>query len=524
MTAKLLFGAGGPGRRLALIAGSGLLAAWDQAPRSHVRYVLRAGRGDVSRTRAGAGPSVRSDALPRLSRPPLDREAGLIVEALEARLHDAAVPDARVRRASRAVATLLGRAVRRADDGMMHVISGDIPAMWLRDAAAQVAPLLAVSAEVPGAADLVRGVLHTQVEQVLIDPRANAFNAGPTGFRIRRDVEHQSAWVFERKYALDSLCAPLTLAWRLYRWTGSTQHLDARFREAAEAILAVWREGQDHDRASYVLRRRLARREDSLSHGGHGAPLGHTGMTWSGFRPSDDACVYGYHVPANALAAVSLARLAALLEAVGERSLAAEARALSDEIRHGIETHAIVETPDMGRIYAYEVDGLGHAVLLDDANIPSSLSLPYLGYSAEGDPVYRATRAWALSRHNPCWSRGQAVRGVGSSHTRRGWVWPMAIIMEGLTTQDDDERETALRRVEATAGRDGSLHESVHPADPSRFTRRWFSWADMLYVELVLRTAGIDLRSGAGSAQTIHGVQPPDEARAKGQADVPQAA
>jgi uncharacterized protein len=507
-----------------LIAGSGLLAAWDQAPRNRVRHVLRAGRENVPRMRADAVHPARSDGLPGLPRLALDGDAGLIVEALEARLHGAAVPDARVRRASRAVAILLGRAVKRDDDGMVHVISGDIPAMWLRDAAAQVAPLLAVSADVPGAADLVRGVLHTQVEQVLIDPRANAFNAGPTGFRIRRDVENQSAWVFERKYALDSLCAPLTLAWRLYRWTGSTQHLDARFREAAKAILAVWREGQDHDHASYVLRRRLARREDSLSHAGRGAPLGRTGMTWSGFRPSDDACIYGYHVPANALAAVSLARLAALLEAVGERSLAAEARALSNEIRHGIETHAVVEAPEVGRIYAYEVDGLGHAVLLDDANIPSSLSLPYLGYSAAGDPVYRATRAWALSHHNPCWSQGQAVRGVGSSHTRRGWVWPLAIIMEGLTAQDDDERETALRRVEATAGRDGSLHESVHSADPSRFTRRWFSWADMLYVELVLRTAGIDLQLGAGSAQTSHGVQPPDEARPKGQADVVQAA
>ena len=141
--------------------------------------------------------------------------------------------------------------------------------------------------------------------------------------------------------------------------------------------------------------------------------------------------------------------------------------------------------------FAYEVDGLGNALFLDDANVPSLLSLPYLGFCAPDDPVYRATRAWALSPHNPCWAHGRVVHGVGSRHTRRGRVWPLAIAMEGLTARDEDERDDALRRLELTVTGELLLHESVDPNDPRRFSRRWFSWADMLYVELVLVSARI---------------------------------
>jgi meiotically up-regulated gene 157 (Mug157) protein len=214
-------------------------------------------------------------------------------------------------------------------------------------------------------------------------------------------------------------------------------------------------------------------------------------MTWSAFRPSDDACALGYHVPSNALAAVSLTQLAMLLEESGsDAELQADARSLAGEIRAGIARHAVVETPSGDRIYAYEVDGLGNALLLDDANVPSLLSLPYLSFCDSGDPLYRSTRSWLLGPENPNWANGRAVRGVGSTHTRRGWVWPLAIAMEGLTAVEEGEREDALRRIEATVTGD-LLHESVDPADPRRWTRRWFSWADMLYVELVLATAGL---------------------------------
>src|SRR5262249_53376650 len=148
----------------------------------------------------------------------------------------------------------------------VFVVTGDIPAMWLRDSTGQVKPLLALAREAPGVVELAAGVLRVQVEQVLIDSRANAFNAGPTGAHVRRDFRDQSPWVFERKYAVDSLCAPIALAWLLRRATGTLAHVDARFREAARVIVSVWREGQDHERGSYVFRRRLARRRASLPH------------------------------------------------------------------------------------------------------------------------------------------------------------------------------------------------------------------------------------------------------------------
>jgi meiotically up-regulated gene 157 (Mug157) protein len=377
------------------------------------------------------------------------------------------------------------------EDGSVFVITGDIPAMWLRDSTAQVGPLLALAREAPEVLELARGVLRTQVEQVLIDPRANAFNDGPTRAAQRRDFPDQSPWVFERKYAVDSLCAPLDLAWRLWETGRSVEHLDDRFRRAAASIVSLWRAEQEHDPEGYRFRRRVARGRDSPARGGRGAPVARTGMTWSAFRPSDDACRFGFHVPANALSAVTLGRLAELLEAIDERQAAEDAASLSAEIRLGVETFARVDTPTHGVVYAYEVDGLGGALMLDDANPPSLVSLPYLGYCKRTDATYLATRAWALSRANPCWSEGKLVSGVGSEHTRRGWIWPLAIAIEGLTAADADERELALARIEATVRPGGLLHESVHPSAPRRFSRRWFSWADMLYVELVLASAGV---------------------------------
>ncbi len=394
----------------------------------------------------------------------------------------------------RATESLLRDAVRVRGDGTVYVVTGDIPAMWLRDSAAQVRPLLLIARDAPEVVDLVAGVLRSQVEQVLIDPYANAFNPGPTGERVRRDFRDQSPWVFERKYELDSLCAPLSLGWLIWQTTGSSAHVDVRFREAAHAIIGLWRREQEHVAGTYVFRRRFARRSDSLPNRGRGGRVVRTGMIWSGFRPSDDACEYGYNVPANAFAAVSLDRLESLLQAAGtEPELAAEARALGAEVREAIERYGRVEDPVAGWIYAYEVDGLGKALTLDDANIPSLLSLPYLGFCPPDDPVYRATRSWMLGPRNSNWASGRVSAGVGSAHGRRGWVWPLAIAMEGLTAIDDAEREEAACRIEATVTGELLLHESVDPDDPRRFRRRWFSWADMLYVELVLATVGVRL-------------------------------
>jgi meiotically up-regulated gene 157 (Mug157) protein len=424
-------------------------------------------------------------------------ERRTIVDGLRLLLEQRAVPEQRLDLACAAVDLLLRRAVTRRLDGTVFVITGDIDAMWLRDSSSQVGPLLALSQDVPGVIELVAGVLRAQVEQVLIDPRANAFNPAPTGAAMRRDFRDQSPWVYERKYAVDSLCAPITLAWLLREATGSVDHIGARFRDAAATIVRLWRDEQHHEQGSFVLRRRFGRRGGSLSHRGRGGPVGWTGMTWSAFRPSDDACVFGYNIPANAYASISLERLATLLEVAGvDEGLTRDARALSAGIDHGILRHGVVDHPLAGPMFAYEVDGLGNALLIDDANVPSLLSLPYIGYCAATNPVYLASREWALGPGNPNWVEGKTIRGIGSTHTRRGFVWPLAIAMEGLTAPTRSGLEDALRRLEATLTPRLLFHESVDPDDPRRYTRSWFSWADMLYVELVLASAGLDVKSG----------------------------
>jgi meiotically up-regulated gene 157 (Mug157) protein len=401
------------------------------------------------------------------------------------------VAEFRVTFARQLTATLLTDAITTHSDGSVYVSTGDIPAMWLRDSTAQIRPLLAFATPVPEISDLAHGLLRTQIDCVLIDPRANAFNDGPTGATMRRDYPDQSPRVFERKYAVDSLCSPLLLAWLIWRATGSTTHVDEHFLMGVRSIVTLWRSEQNHD-GSYQFRRRLGRRRGTLSHRGRGAPVSPTGMTWSGFRPSDDGCTYGYNVPANGFAAATLERLADLLERATSDPIATDTRQLAREMRAAIEHHGIVPADD-GPIYAYEVDGRGRHILLDDANVPSLLSLPYLGYCDVTDPTYQRSRAWILSSANPCWSSGSLGHGVGSQHTPRGSIWPLAIAMEGLTSRDADEKLLALERIERVALPLGTVPESFDPWNGSRRTRTWFSWAEMLYVELVLASAGLGI-------------------------------
>ena len=330
-----------------------------------------------------------------------------------------------------------------------------------------------------------------QAEYVLLDPYANAFNPEPDGNCWHVDFEGQSPWVFERKYELDSLAAFLDFAVRLHHASGRDDHLDDRFCAAAAAAVEVITREQEHDRLSYRFLRPNSAEHDHLSHDGYGAPVGVTGMSWSGFRPSDDACTYGYLVPANAHAAVVLEQLSALPENVPlDASLRIRARELAGEIRDGISTHA-VSVVDGHQVYSYEVDGLGNRLHMDDANVPSLLALPYLGWCPPDDPLYLATRRWVLSDANPWYASGTHASGVGSPHTPPAHVWPIAIAMAGLTSTDPAEIEKCLRILEATDAGTGQMHESFHCDSPEVFTRPWFSWADMTYTHLVLRSVGL---------------------------------
>lgn len=410
----------------------------------------------------------------------------------------------------------LRRSLHPVHDGVA-VVTGDIPAMWLRDSSTQMWPYLRlVDGLAPGAplARLLLAVVRRQLHLMAHDPYANAFNVHPDGAaHARGDLWGDAPadpLVWERKYEIDSLCFPVRSA---ARWRAVVAPdggcdallLDGTFMAAARAMVRTLTTEQHHEaRSPYRFVRPGGNALDTLPRDGLGTPVAPTGMTWSGFRPSDDACTFGYNVPANLHAAAALGDLATLLDAAGARggadvdadeagSLAARARALGAELREGVRGHGTVVHPRYGRIWAYEVDGRGGALLMDDANMPSLLSLPLVADVDPADPLYRATREFVLSGENPQFSRGAALTGVGSPHTWPGWVWPIALAVEGLTTGDLQRRRELAVTVATTTGGTGHVHESVHPDDPARYTREWFSWADSMFCELVMDTVVLAL-------------------------------
>ncbi len=374
-------------------------------------------------------------------------------------------------------------------DGSVFVITGDIPAMWLRDSAAQVRPYLQLAKTDSHFSDLIAGVIKRQVQYILLDPYANAFNESANGQCHNRDKTEMSDWVWERKYELDSLCAPLKLAHDLWATTGRVDHIDETFEQAARLIIATIRMEQNHANSNYSFERPEGPASDTLAHEGRGAPVALTGMSWSGFRPSDDACAYNYLIPSNMLAVVALECLAKLpLQHVVPKL---DARRLASEIRDGIENHGIFDHPRFGEIYAYETDGSGNFNLMDDANVPSLLAMPYLGYCDVSEARYQATRAFVLSKDNPFYFEGEAAIGVGSPHTPTDYIWPIALCMQGITSQSRDEKLALLEVLMRTHAGTGLMHEGFHKDDPTQFTRPWFAWANSMFAEFVMDVCGI---------------------------------
>ena len=400
------------------------------------------------------------------------------------------VSEARFELAQGAIQRLFSNTLTRAADGSIFVITGDIPAMWLRDSTWQVRPLL-TSARDPEVAQLIADVSKRQIEYVLIDPYANAFNPTPDGNCWHKDFPDQNPWVFERKFELDSLAAVLDLAIRLYLESGFTDHFTERFTKAVVVILDLLEREQNHDPGTFRFIREDVRDYDFLSHDGYGSPVAYTGMVWSGFRPSDDACKFGYLIPANAHMAKVLAQLAELPDEVFPDEASKErALKISNEIKAGIEKYGLVEFEGK-QIFAYECDGLGNYLLQDDANIPSLLSLPYLGVCSESDAIYLNTRNFVLSEKNPYFYRGQVLTGLGSQHTPEQQVWPLGIAMQGITSTSAAEIETCLQYLENSHAGTKQMHESVGKDDPSIFTRAWFSWADMTFYHLLLKSVNL---------------------------------
>lgn len=354
----------------------------------------------------------------------------------------------------------------QAPDGTAYVKTGDIPAEWLRDSSAQVRPYLYYAKQDATTRDLLRGIIARQAKYLQIDPYANAFT-----------LDYR---VWEQKFELDSLAYPVTLAWSYWRATGDTSVFTPDEAKAYDAILATMEREQDHPRNSQYTHK-------ELENNGKGRPVAFTGMIWTGFRPSDDACYYNFLIPSEMFAVVALGDMAQIERQVYHNLIKAhEAQSLRDEVQRGIQRYGMVPVSKYGYIYAYEVDGLGHAILTDDANVPSLLSAPYIGYTTTNDRYYLNTRAFLLSQDNPSYYTGDVARGIGSYHTPDHWVWPLAMVMEGLTASSQNEKQDVLNQLLASDPGDHLLHESFDPNDPKRYTRPDFGWPNALFSEFVM--------------------------------------
>ena len=394
------------------------------------------------------------------------------------------------------------------------VITGDINAMWLRDSMNQVLPYMSFAKQDPHLQQMLAGIVNQQTLLILADPWANAHNL-PNLAGSSPNVNDQTTYpgfgpsrsnamvpgIYERKYELDTLCAFLKISRTYYEATSDlVPFQNAQWIEAVRAVVTVMKDMQEPTSVAYVqaggatyqFQRQATEPTDTLLHGvGH--PGAFTGMIRSAFRPSDDATTFPFLVPANAMAVVELRKAAAVVQALtsrGER-LSNDVKELNDlanVIDHGIQTYGIGYHPTTGKkMYAYEVDGYGNMYFADDANVPSLLSLPYLGYVKASDPVYAATREFVWSTQNPWFFSGKAGEGIGGPHVGFNSIWPMSIIMKALTTDDTTEIQACLMTLlEATAST-GLMHESFDKDDSSSYTRPWFAWANSLFGELIMK-------------------------------------
>ncbi|MBR3390942.1 MAG: glycoside hydrolase family 125 protein [Prevotella sp.] len=369
------------------------------------------------------------------------------------------------------------------------VYTGDIPAMWLRDSGAQVWPYVQFANQDEPLRRMIRGVILRQFKCINIDRYANAFNDGPTGAGWQTDETDMRPEVFERKYEIDSLCYPIRLAYWYWLVTGDASIFGEEWLQAITNVLLTFKEQQRKDgRGPYHFYRVTDRTYDTVGWGGYGAPVKPVGLIASVFRPSDDRTSLPFLVPSNFMAVSSLRKAAEILEKVnGKETQAKECRNLADEVAAALQEYAVVDHPKYGKIYAFEVDGFGNRLLMDDANVPSLLAMGYLGDVPLDDPIYQNTRRFVWSEDNPWFFRGKAGEGIGGPHIGYDMVWPMSIMMRAFTSQDDNEIRECIRMLLATDAGTGFMHESFNKDNASNYTRSWFAWQNTLFGELILK-------------------------------------
>ena len=351
-------------------------------------------------------------------------------------------------------------------DGTTYVQTGDIPAMWLRDAASQTLPYVRFSNIEPGLRTRFRGVIAREAKSINTDPYANAF------------MPNYHIW--ERKWEIDSLAWPVVLAWAYYQQTHDSRIFTPALHKAFSAIVRTYRCEQRHATCS-------AYSWPNTTTSNIYNP--YTGMIWSAFRPSDDPVRYRFNIPQNMFAIIALDDLATMARNnFHDLQLANDASSLSVDVEYGILQFATVQIDQSHRIYAYETDGYNHYRFIDDANIPNLTTLPYIGWCSANDPVYLATRSRVLSVANPYYYDGKFAMGLGSPHTPADWIWPLGIIGRALTATSASEVDESLSELAETDSENGLIHESFYDNGYWKFTRADFGWANALYAELIFRS------------------------------------
>ncbi|TFD96490.1 glycoside hydrolase family 125 protein [Dysgonomonas capnocytophagoides] len=370
------------------------------------------------------------------------------------------------------------------------VYTGDIHAMWLRDSGAQVWPYVHLANKDKELKKMLEGTILRQFNSIILDPYANAFytDTNEVG-HWKDDITDMKPGVHERKWEIDSHCYPIRLAYQYWKVTGDSGVFQEEWLQAITCIITTLKEQQRKDGVGpYTFQRKSERQLDTLSNDGKGAPIKPVGLIVSSFRPSDDATTLQFLVPSNFFAVSSLRKAAEILTKVNkDTKLAQECTDLANEVESALKEHATYEHPKYGTIYAFEVDGFGNYLLMDDANVPSLLAMPYLGDIAVNDPVYQNTRRFVWSEDNPYFFKGTAGEGIGGPHVGYDMAWPMSIMMKAFTSTDDAEIKWCVELLMNTDAGTGFMHESFNVNDQYDFTRAWFAWQNTLFGELIVK-------------------------------------
>ena len=371
------------------------------------------------------------------------------------------------------------------------IVTGDINAEWLRDSTNQLAQYQALAPKDKKLENLILGAINTQVEFVIESPYCNAFQPPPPSnvppdSNGQEDMVHPAyePWkVFECKYELDSLAHFLALGNQFHNNTGSKAFLTPRWYTAIETMLEVLSEQAKptfnsstgrYNKNEYTFMRRTTVGTETLSLAGVGNPLnGGTGLVRSAFRPSDDATILGFFIPANAMMSVELMRTSQVIKSTGKKDdLANKLLTWAMDMEKGIWSHGVINHKTYGDVFAFEVDGYGSSIIMDDANLPSLLALPLMGFVDANNDVYQNTRRMILDKAgNPYYLTGRDFAGIGGPHIGLKNAWPMSRLVQAMTSSDDQEIKDALQAV-VNSSKLGLVHESINVERIADYSRK----------------------------------------------------